>query len=440
MNGPSLAPQDVQSEQAVLGAVLLSPQVLDSVVVEAGLRPAHFYRPDHRAIFTAMLSLADRSEPIDHLTVVNELRRTSTLDQAGGAATVELLAAAPPVTGHAAAYATAIIEEARWRLWLDSSYRQQQAIADRDEDAYNAAVALNVTADTDRGEVADGAALEREFEQMLAEPDAKVMVPAPWPAINRALYGGARRGDTTVIAGWSSHGKSIVGVQWCEHIGDLGGNVCIYTNEMSRIDLASRLVAGRCDVPFPVIMRRRMTDLQRVEVRQAFRDLPIKIVQCSGWPWQDIARHMRKSRWDLCFLDLFHRLPGIKQTNDVDDAIAGMCNAAAQANCHLLVASQFNLERDKDRKRPIPTGRDLRGSGRMFTDPANVMFIHQEQQENPDTETWHPTGQGMVWLEKVRNGPPGPDSAVKVTLDPHRMRFDHGDEWRGRRHLEAAVA
>src|SRR4051794_6167085 len=98
--GPLAPPQDLEAEQSVLGAILLSDLVLTPLVADAGLEPRHFYRGAHARIFEAMLTLHAAGEPVDVLTLRDQLRREGALEEIGGPAPLALLAGAVPAGGH----------------------------------------------------------------------------------------------------------------------------------------------------------------------------------------------------------------------------------------------------------------------------------------------------------------------------------------------------
>src|SRR5271168_1205648 len=77
-------PHNIDAEESVLGAILMSERTMYSLVIEEGLRASDFYRNQHSAIFAAMLGLYERSEPIDTVTVTDALRADGTLEAAGG--------------------------------------------------------------------------------------------------------------------------------------------------------------------------------------------------------------------------------------------------------------------------------------------------------------------------------------------------------------------
>ena len=123
-------PHNVEAEEAVLGAVLTAGRLL--VDVAAVLEEADFYRPAHRAIWRAMLRLADRGEPTDPVTVLGELDHTDELADVGGASFLHTLLEAVPTVANAAHYAQLVADTARRRRVIDLGIRLAHAGADPD--------------------------------------------------------------------------------------------------------------------------------------------------------------------------------------------------------------------------------------------------------------------------------------------------------------------
>src|SRR5579859_2045709 len=92
-------PHNLDAEQSVLGAILLSDRSLYVLVIEEGLRPEDFYRERHGVIYEAMLALYNESEPVDVLTVTDRLRQAGVLEKAGGQAAVDELTGVVPAAG-----------------------------------------------------------------------------------------------------------------------------------------------------------------------------------------------------------------------------------------------------------------------------------------------------------------------------------------------------
>jgi replicative DNA helicase len=128
-------PHNIEAEESVLGAILLSERTMYSLVIEEGLRADDFYRERHRLIYAAMLGLYERSEPIDTLTATDALRSAGTLEQAGGPDAVETLAGSVPNVANLRHYAQIVRETALLRRLLNTTYEIQSSVLDQRETA-----------------------------------------------------------------------------------------------------------------------------------------------------------------------------------------------------------------------------------------------------------------------------------------------------------------
>jgi replicative DNA helicase len=126
--GPVAPPQNLEAEQSVLGAVLLSDTALPALIIDERLQPADFYREAHGRIYQAMLDLHTVGEPVDALTLVEHLKRAGDLDQVGGRATIDMLAGAVPGVGNVRQYARIVRENAMLRRLLRASYDIQAKV------------------------------------------------------------------------------------------------------------------------------------------------------------------------------------------------------------------------------------------------------------------------------------------------------------------------
>ena len=121
-------PQNLEAEQSVLGAVLLSDTALPALIIDERLQPEDFYRESHGIIFKAMLDLHGGGEPVDALTLVEHLKHAGKLDAVGGRATVDLLAGSVPAVGNVRQYARIVRENAMLRRLLRASYEIQAKV------------------------------------------------------------------------------------------------------------------------------------------------------------------------------------------------------------------------------------------------------------------------------------------------------------------------
>src|SRR3954464_4777405 len=120
--GPTAPPQNLEAEQSVLGAVLLSDTALPALIIDERLRPEDFYREAHGHIYQAMLDLNVMGEPVDALTLVEHLNQPGRRGAGGGRATVELLAGSVPAVGNVRQYARIVRENAMLRRLLHTAY------------------------------------------------------------------------------------------------------------------------------------------------------------------------------------------------------------------------------------------------------------------------------------------------------------------------------
>src|SRR3954467_4244551 len=126
--GPMAPPQNLEAEQSVLGAVLLSDTSLPALIIDERLNPEDFYREAHGRIYQAMLELHGKGEPVDSLMLVEHLKHAGDLEGVGGAAAIELLAGSVPAVGNLRNYARIVKENAMLRRLLHAGYDIQAQV------------------------------------------------------------------------------------------------------------------------------------------------------------------------------------------------------------------------------------------------------------------------------------------------------------------------
>lgn len=254
-------------------------------------------------------------------------------------------------------------------------------------------------------------------------------IPVPWAELNQALDGGLRPGELCLVAGYTSHGKSIVVDQMADTAAQHGRRVHIYMTEMTAYQRGLRLLARKSGVPFRTLKRRGLGKAEWAAVMDELRQLPYGCSIVSDWSIEQVVEHIRRERWDLAVIDLIHGFH-YHDERDLSKTSSALARAAKGSSTEhrgtaVIAAAHLNDGQMRDvrsPKRPKPGLHSIKGSSSLKQDADVVMFVWQE-----DDEQGMPTGEGAIWIAKCRQGELG---GVKVTLNPVRMRFElTGGDW-----------
>lgn len=399
---------DQEAEEAVLGAVVLSANALPTLIVDEALTPDDFARDRHRSIFAAMLALHDAGEPLDRLTIA----RKADVDPAE----IENLAAFSPSVANVRQHARLVKRAALRRRWHLASNLLAEA-AQTDDEQFVAQAEQTLAAPTVTEDTYSPDRLAEEVYAYL-DDDRPAGISTGCPELDDIIGGGFRRGDTTVIAAWESMGKSALCDQWLTTASVAGYRTHVYINEMSATDRALRMVARRGAADWSKLVRRTVDGREGERVIASLQRLPFGVTDCSVWTAEQVARHMRVNRWDLCAVDVLHNMP-YENEADLRLILTTLAAAARSTGSHLILVCHLNQARARDELLPRPVLRDLRDSGMIQKLAANVLFLHREQTNNGGFIETSPDG--LVVADKARHGRRG--DGVDVTFLPQRMEF-----------------
>jgi replicative DNA helicase len=413
-----LPPHDEANEQAVLGAILLGPSTLSGLLAD-GLTVEHFYRPRWRKVFGAMRALANASEAIDTVTVCGELRRTGELEDAGGEGTVYALEAAVPNAGALYNYVDRLKRLYRHRVRYEVGAQLMAAAYEQDEGAEAAAEARLVENGHDAARYLTPLARQEALMEVLAQGE-DALWKTPWSRLDMLLNGGLRRGQLTTVAGWASHGKSVVVTYLLSHLTGQGARCCLYTNEMDATEIDTRSLARESGVAYWRVAQGKLKDGEHAKAFEAVKRIgeDYALVQAAGMTAEEIAADVRRQRWDVAAVDLLNGLPKASETKDIDHNVATLAAASRQANCHVFACQHLNQARHVGKDYPPePVASDIRGSGAIYNLSNNVVFVYLSED---DSDPGMPGTDAVLKLEKARGGKRG---RVQVVFQPARMRF-----------------
>ena len=258
------------------------------------------------------------------------------------------------------------------------------------------------------------------------------VIPTPFAEANRLLYGGLRRPGTSLLGGWTSHGKSTAADGFLDFAAEHGHAAHLYLNEMSLLTRGLRSLAAMSGVPFGHLLERKLDAAENERVLRALQNgFPFSMTNCAGWSGEEISRHLRARRWDIAAIDSPNLIPH-RGVEGIDEISTQLTAAAHVAQTHLILIVHLNKGRAETGVLPLPVERDIRESGRLAYDADNVFFIHRDQEETlvPTPHGHVPTGEirrltsASFTVAKARNGELG---KLLVTLNPDRMRYFSDD-------------
>lgn len=410
-----LPPEHPAIELSLIGAALLSPSVIERLVMDVDLEPADFSWLPMGKAWAAILELHAQDGRVTPATLEAKLDQVPL----GAHTSAQLVADAVASPSDIAAiipHGRLVKQAALQRTWAQAGYKLLEAAGVGDEqlvaNAEQLLAAPTVSEDTHSPE-----AFGLETLRFLNEKGA-VGTETGFAWLDNMLAGGLRPGDSTALGAWTSMGKSALVDQILTHAARLGARCHAYVNEMSAADRGIRCIARETNIPYSRLVIRDLRPDEHSEAIRAAGRMPFGITDCAQWSADRISRHIRANKWDLCTLDLLHNMD-YRDTADLDRIIAKLGAAARTSGSHLILICQFNEARAVGEILPRPVMRDLRGSGMIKNVCANVLLLHREQ-TNEDGIVFTQDN-GWLIIDKARHGRRG--VTMSVEFNPQQMTF-----------------
>jgi len=424
-------PHDLETERAVLSALLRDNRAIHSVLTE--VRPEDFYHPAHHQLYQSMLALQDANEPVDLHTLANHLNERKLLDAVGGPVYLAELWDYEVTAANVIPYARIVRAKSVRRQLIsvatdiaEMGYEQAEdagALLDRAESRIFEIGQQHArsTFSSLRTEM-DGAI---DYVDSLMERGGELTgVPSGFKDLDEKT-GGLQPGELVIIAARPSMGKTALALNLARNAAlDHGRRVAIFSLEMTRRALALRLLASEARVDFSGFRRGfgSHADHQRlVQAAGTLAEAPIWIDDSGLISILEIKAKCRRLHAEggldlvmLDYLQLAHgSTPVARKDLEIAEISHGLKALAKELDLPVVALSQLNRgpeQRDPDKRRPNMG--DLRESGAIEQDADLIAFIYRD-------EVYHPTdenrGIAELIIAKQRNGPTG-------TV---RMHFEH---------------
>jgi replicative DNA helicase len=445
-------PQNLEAEESVLGAMMVSEAAIDPVILDVRLRADDFYRNRHRTIFEAILRLREGSGAVDVLTVSEMLAQHGELDQVGGRDVVASLAARVPAAGNARHYARIVKQNALMRRLDAAAKTIIQSVAERDgeptELVEQAERLLFQVAHEERASdfksLEDVLHSEWDRLQLLHENRTELIgTPSGFRELD-AKTGGFQANNLIVVAARPSMGKS----SWVCNVAESaalkhGKTVAMFSLEMSESELAQRFLASQARISSDRLRKGTVSKSdwpKVVDANNRLADAPLWIDDSSDLGLLELRAKARRlaaqergagRELGLIIVDYIQLIrsddPRANRVEQVSQFSRGLKLLSGELSVPVLAVSQLSrAPEQRPDKRPILS--DLRESGGIEQDSDLVMFLYRDEYYNPETED---QGIAELHIAKHRNGPIG---TVKLVFLSHYPKF--ADMARGERPVE----
>ena len=421
-----LPPQAVELEEAVLGAMLLEREALSTVIDI--LSPEAFYKEQNGRVFNAMIALFNRSEPVDILTVTQELKRTGELEIVGGAYYVSALtnriASSANIEFHARIVAQKYLQRELIRLSTETikvAYEDSTDVFELlDETTKNIFEILdsNVRKQHDKMSTLIAKAIT-EIESAANQKDGLLGVPSGFTAMDR-ITGGWQKSDLLILAARPGMGKTAFVVSMAKNAAvEFNKPVAIFSLEMSSLQLVKRLISSETEISQDKILKGNLDNHEFVQLNERIKKLAVAPLYIDDSPALSIFELRAKARRlvenhkvELIIIDYLQLMSGGpdgkgNREQEISQISRGLKSLAKELEIPIIALSQLSRQvenRPGGSKRPQLS--DLRESGAIEQDADMVMFIYRPEYYGLEVdENNEPTrGRAEVIIAKNRHG------------------------------------
>ena len=417
-----IPPHDTETEQAVIGSMLTDQDaVLDAIET---LKPDDFYREDNKYIYEAILNLYNKAEPIDIITVKNELMSMKKLEVVGG---LEYLAALPdkvPLVSNAEKYIKIVEEKSVLRQLIKASNELIDLGYAQNEEVENIMdQAEQKIFDIMQGQNKKGFSLLKdvlvesfaEIEKLYNQKQPITGVPTGFADLDYKTAG-LHNSDLILIAARPSMGKSALALNIATYAAiNAKIPVAMFNLEMSKSQLVNRMLCSEAMVDSNKIRTGKIEEDDWTKLATALGPLseaPIYIDDTAGITVAEIRAKCRKLKLEknigLVVIDYLQLIQGSgkKNTNreqEISEISRSLKIMAKELDVPVVALSQLSRAAEQ-RQDHRPMLSDLRESGAIEQDADIVMFLYRDDYYNPDSEK---KNIAEIILAKHRSGSTG---------------------------------
>jgi len=419
----SVPPHSLDAERAVLGALLLDPAAI-SEAVGIPLAPEDFYRDHHARVFRAIITLYERGERADLITLVDELGKRGELDQVGGQAELSRLFDYAVTSANLDHHARIVVDKALLRrLILAAQQIGRDAVSGRDE----------VREILDRAESKIFALCDRKMRKDihrlrdLTTPTIEELerlhklkthitgMPTGLTDLDE-MTGGFQAGELIVVAGRPSMGKTALCLNIADYVAiEHKSAVAFFSLEMSKEQLVQRMLCSRARMNLKALRtgffpQEKWSSLTRAAGK--LHGAPVWIDDTPALSVLELKAKARRIRAEtdlklvvVDYLQLMRGPDGVEnRQQEVSQITRSLKALAKELALPIIVLSQLSRAPEQRGPKGIPMLSDLRESGAIEQDADVVMFVYRESFYSPSDDN---KNKAIIKVAKQRNGPTG---------------------------------
>lgn len=437
-------PSDMTAERAVLGSLILAPQIVDEVV--GSVSAEDFYDDAHRKMFQSIVRLIYNKGRVDTKLLIDQLTRDGVLDEIGGLAAVASIVTAVPNAANAMYYSRIVRDYAIRRGMIATATSTIAAAFDLQTDASDS------LSDTERslfGLVERSSvetvipirsvlvdAMERIDRRRSSGGEDLDVVPTGFESLDSMMVG-LPCGGLVILAARPGMGKSALAMNIAANVAAAGKSVLAFSLEMGNMELADRLMSAQSGVNGRHMRDGTLTQDERlklVDVGNQIAGWNLSLLDDTSVSIRKLMAHSRKAKrskqgLDLLVIDYLQLVEPDNPRDIREQQIALMTRSlkrlARELNIPILCLAQLNRKSEAEGKNNRPRMSHLRESGAIEQDADVIMFVHREEEAHKGDVAWresHPDsiGRAEVIIEKQRNGPTG---TVELCWERECTRF-----------------
>ena len=424
-----LPPQAPELEEAVLGALMLEKDAY-SIVCDY-LKPESFYKDAHQIIYTAIINLSAKQDPVDMITVTEQLRKEGQLEEAGGAYYIAQLTSKVTSSVHIDYHARILAQKSLARELIRFSTEIQNKAFDEktDVDDLMQEAEGSLFEISQRNVKKDYTQINPVIEEALQliqvaanRPDGLSGVTSGFRDLDK-ITSGWQRSDLVIIAARPAMGKTAFVLSMAKNMADNESPIALFSLEMSNVQLVNRLLINACEISGEKIKNGNLAPYEWEQLHHKVRnlfDLPIFVddtPSLSVFELNTKARRLVKEHGVRCIIIDYLQLMNASgmhfgsREQEVSMISRSLKQLAKELNIPIIALSQLNrgVEGRTGAEGKRPQLSDLRESGAIEQDADMVLFIHRPEyyKITEDSQGNSLLGIAEIIIAKHRNGATG---------------------------------